>query len=86
MSYEEDALACQECGITFNADDQAYHALKGLTIQPKRCYSCRQARRSARMGARAGLVEKNGKTWRGGNRPLCLRAASQLLVINKIGE
>ena len=54
MSYEEDALACQECGITFNADDQAYHALKGLTIQPKRCYSCRQARRSARMGARAG--------------------------------
>ncbi|MFQ6094237.1 MAG: CxxC-x17-CxxC domain-containing protein [bacterium] len=50
MSYEDRILICQECGesFTFSADDQAYHAEKGYTNDPKRCPSCRQARRSQR--------------------------------------
>ncbi len=50
MSYEDRILTCQECGgsFTFSADDQAYHAEKGYTNEPKRCPSCRQARRNQR--------------------------------------
>jgi len=50
MSYEDRILTCQECGgsFTFSADDQAYHAEKGYTNEPKRCPSCRQARRDQR--------------------------------------
>jgi len=40
-------LTCVECNsqFTFSADDQAFHAQKGYT-DPKRCPSCRSARRS----------------------------------------
>ena len=50
MSYEDRTLTCQDCGqsFTFSADDQAYHAEKGYSNEPKRCDSCRQARRSER--------------------------------------
>ena len=50
MSYQDKTLTCQDCGqsFTFSADDQAYHAEKGYTNEPKRCPSCRQARRSER--------------------------------------
>ena len=50
MSYEDRTLTCQDCGqsFTFSADDQAYHAEKGYTNEPKRCPSCRQARRGER--------------------------------------
>ena len=48
MSYEDRTLNCQECGqpFTFSAEDQAYHADKGYTNEPKRCISCRQRRRN----------------------------------------
>ena len=50
MSYEDRTLSCVECGqsFTFSADDQAYHADKGYTNEPKRCPDCRQAKRSRR--------------------------------------
>ena len=50
MSYEDKTLTCQDCGqsFTFSADDQAYHAEKGYNNEPKRCPSCRQARRGER--------------------------------------
>jgi CxxC-x17-CxxC domain-containing protein len=50
MSYQDRTLTCQDCNqpFTFSADDQAYHAEKGFTNEPKRCPSCRQARRSER--------------------------------------
>ena len=32
----------------FTADDQQYHADKGYTNEPKRCPTCRQARRANR--------------------------------------
>ena len=52
MSYEDKTLTCQDCGqpFTFTADDQSFHAEKGFTNEPKRCYSCREARRSERNG------------------------------------
>ncbi|MBI4216561.1 MAG: zinc-ribbon domain containing protein [Chloroflexi bacterium] len=47
MSYQDRNLTCQECGkqFVYSADDQSFHALKGYTNEPKRCPSCRQARR-----------------------------------------
>ena len=52
MNYEDKTLTCQGCGqpFTFSADDQSYHALKGFTNEPKRCETCRQARRNERTG------------------------------------
>ena len=52
MSYEDKTLTCQDCGqpFTFSADDQSYHAERGFTNEPKRCASCREARRSERNG------------------------------------
>ena len=47
MSYEDKTLTCVECNqsFTYTADDQSFHAQKGYT-EPKRCPSCRAARRS----------------------------------------
>ncbi len=51
MAYEDRTLTCVECGaeFTFTADDQQFHASRGYQ-EPKRCPTCRQARRSQRGG------------------------------------
>ena len=56
MAYEDRTLTCQDCGqaFTFSADDQSYHAEKGYQNDPKRCPSCRQARRGQRTGFGGG--------------------------------
>ena len=50
MEFEDKTLTCQDCGqpFIFSADDQAFHETKGFTNEPKRCTSCRQARRNDR--------------------------------------
>ena len=49
MAYTDKTLTCQDCGqsFTFSADDQEFFAGKGYT-EPKRCPSCRQARKAER--------------------------------------
>ena len=56
MSFEDRTLSCQDCSaeFTFSADDQQYHADKGYTNEPKRCPSCRAARKSERGGGGGG--------------------------------
>ena len=56
MSYDDRTLTCQDCGadFIFSADDQAYHAEKGYTNEPKRCPSCRASRKSERGGGGGG--------------------------------
>ena len=50
MVFQDRDLTCVECNQTFvfSSDDQQYHSDKGYTNEPKRCPSCRQARRSSR--------------------------------------
>ena len=50
MNYVDRTLSCVECSqsFTFSADDQAYHADRGYTNEPKRCPDCRQAKRAQR--------------------------------------
>src|SRR6266511_4976181 len=50
VAYTDRTLTCADCGapFTFSADDQAYHAEKGFTNEPRRCPDCRNARRQQR--------------------------------------
>ena len=56
MSFEDKELQCSDCGATFNfsADEQEFYQSKGYTNEPKRCPSCRQARKAERYGSSSG--------------------------------
>jgi len=56
VSYTDRTLTCVECGaeFTFSAEDQEYHASRGFTNEPKRCPTCREARRGGGGGGRGG--------------------------------
>lgn len=60
MSYQDRTLTCADCGteFTFTANEQAFYASRGLTNEPKRCASCRQARKESRGGG--GYGGRNG--------------------------
>ena len=53
MSFEDKSLQCSDCGatFTFSADEQEFFQSKGYTNEPKRCPSCRQARKTERSGS-----------------------------------
>jgi CxxC-x17-CxxC domain-containing protein len=55
VGYTDKTLTCQDCGqsFTFSADDQEYFATKGYS-EPKRCPSCRAARKAERGGGGGG--------------------------------
>ncbi len=48
--YEDRTITCADCGqeFIFTASEQAFYAEKGFTDAPKRCKSCRQARKTQR--------------------------------------
>jgi CxxC-x17-CxxC domain-containing protein len=52
MPFQERTLQCVECGadFTFTADEQEFFANKGFRNDPKRCPTCRTARKSSRYG------------------------------------
>ena len=52
MEYADKELVCAECGTTFvfTAGEQEFYASRGLTNEPRRCSSCRSARKSGRSG------------------------------------
>jgi CxxC-x17-CxxC domain-containing protein len=55
VAYTEKTLTCQDCGqsFSFSAEDQEFFATKGYT-EPKRCPSCRQARKTERGSGGGG--------------------------------
>ena len=56
MSFEDKSLVCSDCGatFTFSVEEQEFFQSKGYTNEPKRCPSCRQARKSDRYGSGGG--------------------------------
>jgi CxxC-x17-CxxC domain-containing protein len=52
MDYEDKSIQCSDCGatFTFSVEDQEFFHSKGYTNEPKRCPSCRQARKAERYG------------------------------------
>jgi CxxC-x17-CxxC domain-containing protein len=53
MSFQDKSIQCSDCGatFTFSAQDQEFFQSKGYTNEPKRCPSCRQARKTERDGS-----------------------------------
>src|SRR4030042_42014 len=52
MRYQDKAIQCSDCSttFTFSAEEQEQFASRGYTNEPKRCPSCRQARKTERYG------------------------------------
>ena len=50
MAFEDKSLSCADCGasFTFTSREQEFYQTKGYTNEPKRCPTCRQARKSTR--------------------------------------
>ncbi len=59
MAYEDIILQCADCGyeFEFTASEQEFYASKGLTNQPKRCKSCRNARKGNRGGSQRRMYD-----------------------------
>jgi len=53
MTFEDKSLECADCGttFTFSVEEQEFFQSRGYTNEPKRCPSCRQARKSERYGS-----------------------------------
>ena len=56
MSFQDKSLTCADCGttFTFSAAEQEFFQSKGYTNEPKRCPTCRQARKAERYGSTGG--------------------------------
>ncbi len=54
MSFQDKSLRCSDCGttFTFSCGEQEFFQSKGFTNEPRRCPSCRQAKKSERNGTR----------------------------------
>jgi len=50
MAFQDKLIQCSDCGatFTFSARDQEFFQSKGYTNEPKRCPSCRSARKAER--------------------------------------
>ncbi|HAS05047.1 MAG TPA: zinc-binding protein [Dehalococcoidia bacterium] len=57
MSFTEKSIVCSDCGatFTFSAEEQEFFDSKGYTNEPKRCPTCRQARKQERFGNSGGF-------------------------------
>jgi hypothetical protein len=53
MSFQNKSIQCSDCGTTFSfsAGEQEFFASKGFTNDPKRCPSCRRAKKTQSSGS-----------------------------------
>lgn len=56
MPFQDKTLTCIDCGqpFVFTAGEQEFFAQKGFQNEPKRCKSCKAAKRSGTSGLAAG--------------------------------
>lgn len=54
MGFADKTLQCADCGakFTFTAQEQEFYAGRGYTNEPKRCPTCREAKRAQYNDAR----------------------------------
>ena len=52
MAFQDKTLQCSDCAnsFTFTSAEQEFFQSKGYTNEPKRCPTCRQARKAERTG------------------------------------
>lgn len=60
MGFTDKQIHCVDCGndFTFTAAEQEFFAQKGYTNEPKRCLSCRQARKADKGGGARSNLQK----------------------------
>jgi CxxC-x17-CxxC domain-containing protein len=56
MTFEEKSIVCTDCGVTFTHSiaDQEFFQTKGYTNEPRRCTTCRAAKRSQAGNSNTG--------------------------------
>ena len=66
MSFEDKTLTCVECGsdFTFEAAEQEFYQSKGFQNEPKRCPSCRQARKAQQSRTGSNRYENSSNGYR----------------------
>jgi CxxC-x17-CxxC domain-containing protein len=66
LSYTDRAISCVDCGqeFVFTAGEQEFYAQRGFSEAPKRCTSCRAARKAQRNGA-GGTTGAGGGSYDG---------------------
>ncbi len=71
-TFADKSLTCVECGseFVFTAGEQEFHAQKGFTNEPRRCPSCRAARRAGRdsYGGGGSSYSSGGSSYSSGPR------------------
>jgi CxxC-x17-CxxC domain-containing protein len=60
--YTDRNITCQDCGneFSFTAGEQEFYAQRGFTEPPKRCATCRTARKAARSQSGEGAAFNSG--------------------------
>jgi CxxC-x17-CxxC domain-containing protein len=68
--FQDRTLRCSDCGNTFNftANEQTFYAERSFS-DPKRCPSCRAARKAARSGGASSRGSGSPRRDRGGQGP-----------------
>jgi CxxC-x17-CxxC domain-containing protein len=68
MSFEDKTIVCVDCGteFPFTADEQQRFADRGFTNEPKRCKTCRDARKAEQGGGRPPRSGGGGGGYGGG--------------------
>jgi CxxC-x17-CxxC domain-containing protein len=85
-TYNEKTLTCSECGAEFvhSVADQQRYAERGFTSDPKRCPTCRQARRAQQQ--RGGPRPSGGNLRSGGGEGDRGQRASYPVVCSSCGK
>jgi CxxC-x17-CxxC domain-containing protein len=70
MSYSDKQITCSDCGtaFTFSTKDQEFFASKGFTNEPKRCPTCRAAKKQS-MGDNSNYGGGSYGSRSGGSAP-----------------
>ena len=66
MSFQDKSIQCFDCGttFTFSAEEQEQFASRGYTNEPKRCPSCRQARKARQYGNNGNSSRNDSDSYR----------------------
>lgn len=82
MTYVDRTLTCVDCGAEFvhSAEDQEFYTQKGFVSDPKRCPSCRAARRTTRDAGESSGREGSNAGPREYFAVVCSRCGNQAQV------
>jgi CxxC-x17-CxxC domain-containing protein len=66
MTFQDNSLQCFDCGatFTFRPGEKELFASKGYNNAPKRCPSCRQARKTRQVSDSANSYKNNSYNYR----------------------